>query len=323
MLGWFKPVGAPPTFEERAPHEQGFAAQFARAVAPRLHRLELLRRIMLVAFWGILAVGLPVVAGIAWFALDQEPRLLRLAAFVLICTVGLALVPVAFFMGREERLLLPAIAEHLGGLRAWIKPRASAAVMAPFRALGLVPPLDPRRLSFRKSTETVKIDDLFTGGHRGIGMWMAELEDVQKHGSRETRLFRGTLIELTLPDAHRLYTSWRVRLTSGSDPSQLALESLAEEEASGDPPIDLATPAVQQAIGDLARVFVPGSLIGACDGDALRLALTLKGRSRPFSVGNPFVPVYRCEPAVRTTLAQLAAVLALIDALADAIGAGT
>jgi hypothetical protein len=81
---------------------------------------------------------------------------------------------------------------------------------------------------------------------------------------------------------------------------------------------DLATPAVLRALGELVRIFASTSVAGALEGDALRLALAFKGRARPFDVGNPFQPVYRCEPAVRATLAQLAAVRAVMAALADA-----
>ncbi|MBI3513607.1 MAG: hypothetical protein HY060_06035 [Proteobacteria bacterium] len=314
MLGWFKPIGRPSAFEERAPHERGFAAHFERTIVPRLHRLELLRRVVLVVFWIILAIGLPLAGVVAVLAVTEDMRFLKGAIIVLLGAIGLALVPVAFFVGREERLLLPALCDHFGDLTVWIKPRATAAVVAPFRALGLLPPLDQRRLAWRRPTEKVTIDDVFNGSHGDVGLWMAELEDSQKQAGREATLFRGTLIAFGLPGSGHADEAWRVHAPDAREPGRL------EVDAGGATPA-LATPAVLEALGALGRVFAPASFVGSFDDNVLRLALALKGRSRPFDVGNPFRPVYRCEPAVRATLAQLAAVRAVMAALADAVRA--
>jgi hypothetical protein len=313
MLGWFKPITPPPPFEERAPHERGFAAHFERAIVPRLRRLEVLRRAVVVVFWIVLLIGLALTAAVVVLAFTEDTRYFKGAAIVFGGTIGLALVPIAFFIGREERLVLPALCAHLGDVTVWIKPTGNPAVVAPFRALGLVKPLDASRLAWRKSTEKVKIDDVFNGEHRDVGLWMAELDDIQKQGGRETRLFRGTLMAFGLPGTGRDDEGWRISAPDPNDPGRLDVEATGKTQA-------LATPAVREALGTLGRVFAPGALVGSFHGNVLRLALALKGRSRPFDVGNPFQPVYRCEPAVRATLAQLAAVRAVMAALADAAG---
>jgi hypothetical protein len=313
MLGWFKPITAPPPFEERAPHERDFAAHFARAIVPRLRRLELLRRAVVVVFWIILLTGLALTAAVVVLAFTEDTRYAKGATLLFGVTVGLALVPIAFFTGREERAILPALCDHLGDLTVWVKPTGNPAVVAPFRALGLVPPLGQQRLGLRKPSERVKIDDVFNGEHRDIGLWMAELEDRQKNAGRETTVFRGTLIAFGLPGIGNDEEAWRVRAPDPADPTKLEIELTGTTRA-------LATPALLDALGILGRVFAPGSFVGSFHGRVLRLALALKGRSRPFGVGNPFAPVYRCEPAVRATLAQLAAVRAVMAALADAAG---
>jgi hypothetical protein len=318
MLGWLKRAGAPPVFEERADHERGFAAHFAAAIAPGLLHLEHLRRLVLVAFWLVLAIGLPAAAALGWVALEHDGRLLKPAVVVLAGTLGLAILLLGWFSGREERLLLPAICRHLGDFAVLVRPKLMAEAIAPFRALGLVPPLPPRqRLAWRAPRERVIAEDLFTGRHRGIGLWMAELDDVQKQSGSDTRLFRGTLIALELAERARGAAPWRVRAADPADVGRLTVEPAdAAAPARG----ELASPALVAALGALARTFAPTSFAGACDGTTVRLALAFDGRSRPFDVGHPFQPVYRCEPAVRATLAQLAAVRAVMDALADAAG---
>lgn len=287
------------TFEERAPHERGFAQTFREHVAPQLAQLETDRRLTIVRMtgvFGLCVVGTGVMV-VADFALA--------AKIALGCAFCLPWIPAAMFWTREERQIMGAVVRHFPGLTCDVSTQIPEERLQPYRRLALLPPPEsPALLSIGKLRELVKLEEEMAASHRGIGIWLGEGEILETQGGDESRLFYGTLIEFTLParpDAD--YT-----MDAGS----------AGRTANSPARISLATETVRIGLETLGERL--GSQAMKCDvsGRVVYVVLPHDLRARPFSVGGIAQSAYLCEPMIRASLAQLAQLYAVADALADA-----
>lgn len=297
MLGF---ATAPePRFEERAPHEAGFAETFRQHVVPQLSQLESDRRRTIVAMIGIFGVCAIFVG----LAVDQGWALA--AKLAIGGTFTLPWIPAAMFWAQEEAQIMSAVCRHFPGLACAVNVRIPEARLAPYRRLDLLPPpQSPSALAlFSKLTEQVDLEEELTGSHRGIAFWLGEGEITEKQGSNEQRLFYGTLIELTLPArADVAYT----------------MEAAAPGQR---PALSIATDGVRTGLETLGQKLGSTSMKADVLDGIVYVAMPHLLRARPFSVGGISQSAYLCEPMIRTTLDQLAQLYAVVDALAEACAA--
>src|SRR5258706_1060948 len=313
---------SPLSFEERAPHEIGFAQVFAQAIARALRNLELRRRLTLLVAGILVAPAVAVaIAGVINLVHFHIPGITRVFWIVGGGLAAAAALCVATFRNREERIFLTGMCGHFGfaKLGVAVNRRTDGAGASPFKAAGLMGVMAPKKGLFGRQVnkERIKYDDLFTATYRGIGLWMVEIEDMEKVKDDENVVWMGTLIELTLPgaalDPVRFSADgnghWSASLQDATAP--------AIPTSRGRP---LLTDDVLSRLRELHHAFAPLNGKGELADQTMRVAMELRGKARPFQAPRLFTSVYQCEPMIRLTLKQIACVFDLIDAVADGLG---
>jgi len=292
------------SFEEREPHERGFAETFQRDVVPKLARLEAWRWTAIVACGAILTIG-----GVA-VVMVVPVGSIKLDLIVGFGTLGVSAIPAMLFWRLEEKLLLAVICGHFPDLAPQISVTETAARLAPYRRLALLPPpKDPAiGFSLHKLKEQVKLEEVLSGRHRGIGLWLGEGEIKEIRGSKEQRLFYGSLIEFTLPN--RPGVLYRMA-DAGSPPT-------------GEPTdrsVPIATAPFRQSLDVLATQFGAQSVKTDVEQGCVYVVMPQRLRARPLNVAGMTRSAYQCEPMIRAVLAQIAQIHRVMDALADACDA--
>src|SRR4051812_187625 len=237
MLGFLKSPDL--TFEERAPHEAGFAATFREHIVPQLVQLEVQR-------WSAILASAVIfgLCGLAVWACFAGGWALG-AKIAIGGAFSLPWIPAVMFWVQEERQLLSAICRHFPGLTCAVKTRVPETRLQPYRRRGLLPPPnDPAAFGlFSEFWERIDLEEELTGHHRGIGIWLGEGEITEKHGSKEAYLFDGTLVEFTLP------LRSDVAYTMDTPGSTLT------PTTKGLPPVSLATDGFRQNLEKLAEML--------------------------------------------------------------------
>jgi hypothetical protein len=289
-----------PRFEERAPHEVGFAETFRQHVVPKLGQLESDRRRTIVAMIGIFGLC-AIFVGLAF---DQGWALA--AKLAIGGAFTLPWIPAAMFWAQEEAQIMSAVCRHFPGLACAVNVRIPEERLQPYRQLDLLPPPEsPSAFAvFSKLIEQVDLEEELTGRHRDIPFWLGEGEILEKQGSNEQRLFYGTLIEVVLP----------VR-------DDVVYTMTNDAPRGGRPMLSIATDAVRTSLETLGQKLGSTSMKADVLNGIVYVAMPHLLRARPFSVGGISQSAYLCEPMIRTTLDQLAQLHAVVDALANACAA--
>jgi hypothetical protein len=299
MFGLLKPPV--PTFEERAPHEVGFAKIFQEHVVPKLAGLESSRRQTQLAMLVIFALG----GLFVWFCIEQEWAFAaKIGAFG---TIGLPWIPAAMFWAQEERQIMSGVVRHFDGMTCWVNTQIAEERLRPYRRLDLLPaPQSPTLLNLGTLWEKVRLEEEINASHRDVRIWLGEGEILEKQAGEEKQLFYGTLLEFVLPV--------RPDVAYTMDPEH-------KHAHDGKPVVLLATEAVHATLQKLGEMLRSDSMKCDVADGVVYAAMPHVLRARPLSVGGIFQSAYRCEPMIRITLAQLAQLYAVADALADACGA--
>jgi hypothetical protein len=292
------------SFEEREPHERGFAETFRRDVVPKLAQLEAWRWTAIVACGAILVIG----GAAEWLAIDLGS--IRLDLFVGFGALAATALPAVWFWRREEKLLLAAICSHFPDLVPQVNVKEVATRLAPYRRLALLPPpKDPAiGLSLHKLKEVVALEEVLSGRHRGIGLWLGEGEIKEIRGSKEMRLFYGSLIEFTLPNRPGV----TYRMADADTPPADAPTGRS---------VPIATAPFRQSLDVLAAQFGAQSVKAELEGGCVYVAMAQRTQARPLNVAGMTRSAYQCEPMIRAVLAQIAQLHRVMDALAEACGA--
>ena len=207
-----------------------------------------------------------------------------------------------WFRRREERIFLPAVCKAFDGVQVEVAPKgATIAALQPYWDFDLI-------AASSTSGRSVKIDveELFTGERHGIALSLVAVRVWETVGRSVNELFRGDLVELTLPGPE--YPTWRFNQ-----------DDLQDIDAASRPH-GLATPGVVAALTGVGNAFFIPQIAGAISGIRFYLAVPASRQGRRVAAIGLWRPIYRVEPAIRAALAQLAAVLRLVDAVADACG---
>jgi hypothetical protein len=200
------------------------------------------------------------------------------------------------------------ICSHFPDLVPQVSVKEVATRLAPYRRLALLPPpKDPAlgTLNLHKLKEVVALEEVLSGRHRGIGLWLGEGEIKEIRGSKEMRLFYGSLIEFTLPN--RPGVTYRMA-DVGSPPADVPTG----------PSVSIATAQVRQSLDVLAAQFGAQSVKAEIEQDCVYVAMAQRARARPLNVAGMTRSAYQCEPMIRAVLAQIAQLHRVMDALADA-----
>jgi len=301
-------VFSAPDFVEREPWERGFAQIFARDIAPRLVWLER-QRWLLIAVVCLLVVVTAAAAGLFAEAMTTLPKSPAGKAY----NVAAGLVAAAgvvggwliarWFRQHEERLFLAAVCRQFDGVTVQVAPKgATVSALDPYWDLDLIPRL---KKGYHPKLE---VRELFTAEHRGVALSLVAIDLFAMLGRSLEHLFRGDLVELTLPDP-----------APGSEYPAGRFDAGHLGDAGMSAGLhDLRTPRVAQAFAELCPAFWAPQALGALSGNRLHLAVPFSKQAQRASRFGLWRRVYRCEPAIRAALAQLNAVLRLTDAVAEA-----
>jgi len=174
---------------------------------------------------------------------------------------------------------------------------------------------------FRGKALSLVVRDLVTGTYRDIGLRLVEFDATDGSPYDLQSMFRGAVLELALPDPGpgNSYAPWHF--------DQAVLTRVAEglpgEPAAVTPVTEVGTPGVARALSRMAAAFGTDALCGAASGSDIYIAIPRPRKPRSLGATPIWRSVYRCEPAIRAALAELAAVFAVVDAVADACGQPT
>jgi hypothetical protein len=314
-------------FDEREPHERGFARIFDREIAPGLaalekERLALKRTLTLRAI--LPAAGLvATVAAFGWATSAAEWWAVILPAAALVATIGLgvyAYAPAGHFADRSRELIMGPVCGFLGDLTY---ERNGSFDLTRFRDCGVVG-------GFNRSN----VEDVFTGRHRGTGFQMAEavLENQSGFGKnkRTVTVFRGLLIAVKLGESARGRVligreSGKIGNTvSGWLTSWKGLKRVEVPHADFEARFEVYADDAEEARRLLGADFLDTMIAiakahekaavtaGFCEG-AFLLALPMCRNL--FEPGSIFRSVYGCEANIRELLGQITVAHRVIDFL--------
>lgn len=287
-------------FEERAPHEAGFAETFRQHIAPHLDRLESERWQAIIVMIGIFAVC-AAIAVLAFWHDEQQVGGIALAA--MLCLPWIAL----WARTDRERQIMDGVVRHFPGLSCAVSTQTDPQRLDVYARLDLLHARSPNVTT--QMNPTLPIEEAFTGSRSGIGIWLAECELVAPGMIPGTTgaPFYGTLIEFTLPPR---------------DDVRYTLQPASGAPAPGGRRlVSLGTEAVRTGLETLGALIGPQPIKYDVSDGVVHAVVTHTMRARPFNVGGITRSVHDCEPMIRATLAQLAQLHAVADALAAACAA--
>lgn len=136
-------------------------------------------------------------------------------------------------------------------------------------------------------------------------MWLGEGEVKEVQARREARLFYGSLMAFTLPAQPGVtYRMAHTDAASARGPSGRS--------------VTVGTPQFRQSLHVLATQFGARSIRAGIERDHVYVVMEQPSRARPLNVARITRSAYRCEPLIRATLAQIAQIHRVMDALAEA-----
>ncbi len=314
---------------EKAPWEQGFAAIFARDIAPGLQTQEVTRLRAVALLWKLEA-GVLALAIVAWLILDWSDAHW---AFLWI-VVPLAAIFFGYFAARLPRLMyreglrelvMPPVCAFLGGLS--YRRRGEGGGIDPKRLMevGLIPP-----------ASRFTLEDYFAGKWRDLAWEMVELRVIKESsgsssGGRTTRtVYRGLLLRMLVPvgfegvvvvsrDYGKLGNELASLAGLGRSLGRVPLPHVAFEEhfevrSDGKARLEtLLTEPVLQALLQLDQMRGGKGLTAAFADGACFIALPL--RQDLFEFGSLFRSVYKVADDLHEILFQATLPCRIIDAL--------
>ena len=321
------------TFEERAPHEEGFEQVYADRVAPVLaarsgERAIIQRR----ARWRAIAIAVLGIAGIAAISVagpsDQELRFALMAFAALVTAIGSAagyLLAGSAFDEALAETIGPILCDFMGDAAYRRRPGEDFLPVRPLVKLRVVPPYT-----------SAGLQDGVDGVWRGVRYKIVEAtlrrKSTSSAGRSKTRetVFSGLLLEIETPKEmptiqFRRELSW-VSDLFGSGATELVRLELPDPEFESvyrvytDDP-EAARVAIGQGFGqtllDLAEAHVGGRghVAAAFQGRSFYLALPKQDGFMP--LGGYDVPPERYAEQCRRALGDLTIPRRVIDRLLD------
>lgn len=312
-----------PVFAEREEYETGFAAVFARDIAPGLVRLEQERRdrrrdvaIRLGALIGMLVV---LAVAVLWAVPEHVWVLIPLVLLAAWVGHRVALAPARGFGDEVRDTVMGPLCAFVGGLQ-YRRDAREAIDLGRFVEAGVVP-----------DYERDRIEDLLVGRHRGSGFAVvgAELKQAGMRGGRT--VFHGLLLTIEVPQPF----SGTIRIGWRSDPGDTESTGLTPMAVghSGFAALFTVMADLPETVEDLLTPAFLDSLVAIADaveGAAVRaaffegnFALALPTGRDLFGSGSIFHPVFAVEDDIRDLLWQIAIIHRLIDYLhGDEAGLG-
>ncbi len=305
-------------FEERAPHEKGFAAYFDREIAPHLRRMEkerLQRRTRIITGAAIAVIVTAVIAGGLFLLFESLP--VTFIAVVLIGTLGLFLAwrPAAAYKTMVRDVVMGPTCRFFGDL-AYFAEAQDRFPYSRFRAIGVTP-----------SANRVHLEDLFVGSHRDTAFQVVEAKLRQKGQKSSRTVFHGLLFVIDVPKTftcrvlisrdHGFFNKivgffkGDMERVEVQDPDFEALfEVYADNRVEAKL---LVSQGLQASLVALCDDHAAKTLTAAFADGALLLALPMN--TKMFEVGSVWRSAYACQDDLRQLLTDIGMVHQVIDYL--------
>ncbi len=316
-----EPLGLP-VFVEREDYEAGFAAVFARQIAPELERLEQDRlaryrdfQVRLAAVGGIVA---SLTVAILWLAPGLWWVLLVLIALAAWVGNIAVMQPARGFGDRVRDVVMAPVCTFLGGIQ--YRRHAENAI-------------DPKRFAEAgvvESFTSARIEDLFVGRYRETGFAVVDARLVRAGGRSRRTVFHGLLFTIEVPrpfSGHILIgrdfgkvgntlAAWfksfdGMRAITLDHPEFEAIYAVYADSPDTAP--EVLTPVFLDSMVAIAEAAEGAAVRAAFTEGTFVLALPT-GRDL-FAPGSIFRSVYDCEDDIRELLWQVTIVHRLIDYL--------